>query len=390
MTKLQTREIPLPDDFVSYPEARKNAFLKLKKLKEEGRNVIGIFCAYTPYEIIDAAGAVPVSLCAVGEENIPFAETDLPKNLCPLIKASYGIAIKDRCPFFYFSDMIMGETTCDGKKKMYELMDRKLKHTHVFNLPNSQNAAFAEEMWRQEVVNAARDIEDFFGVEITEDKLKKAIKLRNRERKAMMDFFETGKLKPSPISGYEMVSVSSSNDYAFDLEKKIAFLEKRTGELKDLYETQLKGKPSRPRIIVTGCPSHGVIDKLIRRIEDLGADIVCFDSCNGAKEKRDTVDENMDPYTAIAQKYLRINCSVMSPNEGRYKVLGELIDDYQADGVIELVLVACHTFAIEAASIKEFVTKEKNIPYLEITTDYSASDQGQIDTRLGAFIEMLE
>ena len=198
-----------------------------------------------------------------------------------------------------------------------------------------------------------------------------------------------GTLKPSPISGYELNTIITSNDYAFDIEKKIAFLEKRTAELVAKYHAECEGKPSRPRILISGCPTHGVIDKVIKRIEELGADVVGFENCCGPREKKDPVDETKDPITALAEKYLRVNCSVMSPNPDRLVALGEQIDDYKVDGVIEVVLMACHTFAIESASIKEYVTKEKGIPFLSITTDYSTTDQGQIDTRLGAFIELL-
>lgn len=379
--------IKLPEDFTTYPEARKQAFLKLKELKESGRRVVGTFCTYTPQELVDAADATPVSLCAIGEENIPAAEQKLPKNLCPLIKASYGGALTDHCPFFYFSDMVLAETTCDGKKKMYELLDR-LKHTHVMQLPPGQFGPGAPEAWRAEVEALRAELERFYGITITDDRLREAIRLRNRERKAILDYYEVGRLKPTPISGYELNTVITSNEYAFDIERKIAALEARTAQLKELYEREYRGKPSRPRILITGCPTHGVIDKVIRRIEELGADVVGFENCCGPREKKDPVDETKDPITAIAEKYLRVNCSVMSPNPGRLEALGQQIDDYQVDGVVEVLLVACHTFAIEADTVRHFVTEEKGIPYLAITTDYSPTDQGQIDTRLGAFIEL--
>lgn len=381
-------EISLPKDFVTYPEARKKAFMTLKELKENGRRIVGVFCTYTPWELIEAADATAVVLCGIGEENIPAAEKRLPKNLCPLIKASYGGAITDRCPFFYFSDMVLAETTCDGKKKMYELMS-ELKHTHVMQLPPGRFGKGALEFWKSEIETLRDDLEEFYGVTITEERLRQAIKLRNRERKAILDFYEIGKLKPTPISGYELNTVVTSNEYAFDIEKKIQFLEKRTQELKDLYEKNHKGKPSRPRILITGCPTHGVIDKVIKRIEELGADVVGFENCCGPREKKDPIDESLEPITAIAEKYLRVNCSIMSPNPGRFVALSEQIDEYQVDGVVEVLLVACHTFAIEADSVKRFVTEEKKIPYISITTDYSTTDQGQIDTRLGAFIEIL-
>lgn len=382
------KEIKLPEDFVTYPEARKQAFLNLKALKESGRRVVGTFCTYTPQELVDAAEATPVSLCAIGEENIPAAEKNLPKNLCPLIKASYGGAVTDHCPFFYFSDMVLAETTCDGKKKMYELLG-KLKHTHVMQLPPGQFGKGALACWKAEVEALREDLEAFYGITITDERLREAIRLRNRERKAILDYYEVGRLKPTPISGYELNTVITSNEYAFDIEKKIEALEKRTAELKEKYEREYKGKPSRPRILITGCPTHGVIDKVIKRIEELGADVVGFENCCGPREKKDPVDEQKDPITAIAEKYLRVNCSVMSPNPGRFQALGEQIDEYQVDGVVEVLLVACHTFAVESDAVKTFVTEEKGIPYLAVTTDYSTTDQGQIDTRLGAFIELL-
>ena len=382
-------EFKLPENFESYPEARKKAFLTMKELKEQGRRIVGVFCTFTPWELILAADAVAVVLCGIGDDNIPAAEVRLPKNLCPLIKASYGAAVTDKCPFFYFSDMVLAETTCDGKKKMYELMG-ELKHCHIMQLPPGRYGKGALEFWKQEVISVKEDLEQFYGITITEQKIRDAIHLRNRERKAVLDFFEVARLKPSPITGYEIMTVISSNEFSPDLEEKIAYLEKRTAELKNLYEREYKGKPSRPRILITGCPVTGVMDKVIKRIEEMGADVVGYENCCGPREKKDPIDETKDPITAIAEKYLRVNCSVMSPNPGRLEALGTQIDEYQVDGVVEVLLQACHTFAIESDAVKTFVTREKNIPYLALTTDYSTADQGQIDTRLNAFVEMLQ
>ena len=379
----------LPEVFEEFAEQRKNSFLAVKQLKDQGIPVVGSYCTYFPQEIAMAMGAATVSLCSTSDETIAEAEKDLPKNLCPLIKASYGAAVTDKCPFFYFSDMVLAETTCDGKKKMYELMG-ELKHCHIMQLPPGRYGKGALEFWKQEVISVKEDLEQFYGITITEQKIRDAIHLRNRERKAVLDFFEVARLKPSPITGYEIMTVISSNEFSPDLEEKIAYLEKRTAELKDLYEREYKGKPSRPRILITGCPVTGVMDKVIKRIEEMGADVVGYENCCGPREKKDPIDETKDPITAIAEKYLRVNCSVMSPNPGRLEALGTQIDEYQVDGVVEVLLQACHTFAIESDAVKTFVTREKNIPYLALTTDYSTADQGQIDTRLNAFIEMLQ
>lgn len=382
-------EFKLPEEFETYPEARKKAFLTMKELKESGRRIVGVFCTYTPWELIEAADATAVVLCGIGDDNIPAAETRLPKNLCPLIKASYGSALRDRCPFFYFSDMVLAETTCDGKKKMYEYM-KELKHCHIMQLPPGKTGRGALEFWKQEVISVKEDLEQFYGITITDEDMKRAIRLRNRERRAVLDFYEVGRLKPSPVSGYEIGTVVASSEFSPNLEEKISKLEARTKELHELYEKEYKGKPSRPRVLITGCPTTGVMDKVIRKIEELGADVVGFENCCGPREKKDPIDEKKDPITAISEKYLRVNCSVMSPNPGRLEALDVQIDEYQVDGVVEVLLQACHTFAIESDAVKKFVTEEKKIPYIAINTDYSPGDQAQINTRLGAFIEMLE
>lgn len=381
--------LKLPDNFQTYSEARQQGFIRMKALKEQGKKVVGIFCTFTPVEMVLAAGAVPVSLCGGSDRPIPYAEKSLPKNLCPLIKSSYGYAVSDTCPYFYFSDMILAETTCDGKKKMYEMLG-ELKYTHVMQLPPGRSGELALTSWRLEMLRLKEVMEEQLGVVITEEDIRQAIHLENRARKATLEFFEIGRLKPTPLSGYEINTIIDSNDFLFDTEEMIAFLERRTVELKKDYEENFAGKPSRPRILITGCPTGGVREKIIRLIEELGADIVGFENCSGPRTMKDLVDEDKDPYLALAEKYLRINCSVMSPNPGRIEALDEMITDYQVDGVIEVILQACHTFAIESDRVKKFVTNQRNIPYLCLETDYSQTDTGQISTRISAFLEILQ
>ncbi|MBU5255994.1 double-cubane-cluster-containing anaerobic reductase [Tissierella praeacuta] len=381
--------LKLPKNFENYEEARREGFLKVKALKEKGTPVVGIFCTYTPIELIHAAGAVAVGLCGTSDAPIPDAEKHLPKNLCPLIKSSYGFAVSETCPYFYFADLLVGETTCDGKKKMYELLN-EIKPTHVMHLPQGQDKDHAFKYWREELVRLKEVLEDKFNIEITDEILREEIKERNRERKILLDFYELGKLNPSPISGREVNETMEALGFQFDRRTQCDFIADRTRELKDKYEKELKGtKSNRPRILITGCPVGGVRDKVLKTIEDSGADIVAFENCSGVREKATLVDETMDPIDALTEKYLNVSCSVMTPNPRRFQALDEMIDEYEIDGVIEVVLQACHTFNVEAYNVKRFVTEKKDKPYLYIETDYSKLDIGQINTRINAFLEML-
>lgn len=383
------KELELPEKFDQYDEARKQGFLKVKELKEKGTPVVGIFCTYTPMEIIHASGAAAVGLCGTSDAPIEHAEQHLPKNLCPLIKSSYGFAVSDTCPYFYFSDLIVGETTCDGKKKMYELMG-KMKDTHVMHLPQGQDKDHAFRYWREELVILKEKLEEKFNIEITDDMLREEIKKRNEERRILMEYYELGKLDPSPITGVEINGTLEALGFQFDRDSQNALIAERTKELREKYENELKGtKTNRPRILVTGCPVGGVREKVLQTIEDSGADIVAYENCGGVREKQTLVDETKDPIDALTEKYLNVSCSVMTPNPRRFEALDDMIDEYKIDGVIEVVLQACHTFAVEAHNVKEFVTEKKNKPYVYIETDYSKLDIGQIKTRVEAFLEMV-
>lgn len=379
----------LPENFETYNEIRQKGFLRMKELKDKGARVVGTFCTFVPSELIYAAGAVPVGLCGTSEDPIPAAEAVLPRNLCPLIKASYGFALTDTCPYFYFSDLVVGETTCDGKKKMFELLN-EIKETYVLQLPHARTEE-AVQFWKGEILRFKEKLEEKFGITITEEDVRQAARRKNRERDVMLRYLELGKLNPAPISGYEMGTRVDAGSFSFDLEERCDQAEQRIQEVLADWEANYKGKTSdRPRILLTGCPYGGVRDKIVKSVEELGADVVAFDGCNGTREMVEKVDPDApDIYEALARKYLNINCSVMSPNQSRVQYVSDMIDDYQVDGVIEIILQACHTYNVEAYSIKRCVTG-KGLPYLNIETDYSQSDTGQINTRLAAFLETIE
>ena len=377
----------LPDIFESFNDARKQGFLTMKEEKDKGRKVVGTFCTYTPRELIYAADAISVSLCSTSDETVPDAEKVLPKNLCPLVKSSYGFAITDKCPYMYFSDMIIGETTCDAKKKMYELLG-EIKDTHVMQLPHSKNN-FSMALWKNELVELIKKLEEKFDVKITEDKIKEAIKLCNKERKAMKEFFNLAKLNPSPIKGADMHEALYSSNFKFDRELYINEIKSLTNSLKEKYDNgETPFKKGTPRILITGCPTGGLVDKIVKQLEDAGSSVVCFENCVGTKNFEMLVDEDKEPIDAIAERYLNIPCSIMTPNDDRMNRIKEYIKDYSVDGVVDVTLTACHTYAIETEKVRRAV-ESCGKSYLAVETNYSNSDAGQLKTRLEAFVEML-
>ncbi len=215
-----------------------------KAFKEQNKPMVGTFCTFMPQELPLAMGAATVSLCATSDETVGDAEKDLPRNLCPLIKSSYGFGKTDKCPYFYFSDLVVGETTCDGKKKMFELMG-EYKPVHVMQLPNNPTTKEAHDMWKAEIIRLKESLETQFETTITEENIKKAINLKNRERQTLKDFYSLGKLNPPAISGGDLLKVLYGSTFKFDREETIKEVSALTDKVMKEYEAGKKLEQNR-------------------------------------------------------------------------------------------------------------------------------------------------
>jgi benzoyl-CoA reductase/2-hydroxyglutaryl-CoA dehydratase subunit BcrC/BadD/HgdB len=364
--------------------------VRIKEAAESGKKVVGCYCAFTPFEVIRAAGAIPVSLCSTSDKPIAEGEKHLPRNLCPLIKSSYGFALTDTCPYFHFCDMVVGETTCDGKKKMYELLDR-LRPTHVMQLPQTYFGTEALNAWRTEIKRLARRLESALGVTITEPALRREIKRRNEERRVLGDFYELTKPEPPLLTGRELHLVNEFFKVSFGDPQAMDMIRELGTKLRENREAgEIRVPAGRRRVVVTGCPTGKSLEKVFDAIEENGGVIVAFENCGGIKPNYEPVDESLPPYEALAVKYLGIPCSCMSPNPKRLDLLEVLAGEYKADGVVDIILQACHTYSVESFLVRERLAAEgKNIPYISVETDYSQSDAEQLSTRMGAFMEMI-
>lgn len=378
-------EFILPEQFEEFADARKAGFLRVKQIKENGGRVAGIFCTFTPTEILDAAGFISVSLCGMSDETVPAAESHLPKNLCPLIKSSYGFALTDKCPYTYFSDLIVGETTCDGKKKMYELLDR-IRPTYILHLPQGHDSDPVT-TWTAELRRFIKYLEDRFELTITDEMLREAARKLNLERQTKLQLMALQAQVPPPLSGLQMYRTMEGTGFLFTHEDKITKL----NELRQSVEANANPNTwaGAKRILVTGCPIGGVLEKTVKAIEDNGGVVVCHENCSGIKAAFQMVDtEAEDIVRAIAERYLKIGCSVMTPNSYRFETLPKLVEAFHVEGIVEVDLQACTPYCVESFQIRELCEK-MNVPYLAVETDYSQSDSGQLSTRIEAFLEML-
>jgi benzoyl-CoA reductase/2-hydroxyglutaryl-CoA dehydratase subunit BcrC/BadD/HgdB len=378
-----------PESIALFERLKESSLLELEKAKAAGKKVVGIYCAFAPKELVRAAGAIPVGLCGKDQTPIRDAETILPANLCPLIKSSYGYALTDTCPYFSFSDFLIGETTCDGKKKMFELL-RKIKPLFLMHLPPTSDEYHSLDYWIDEVIRLKEFLEIQTGAKITEEGLMRQIRLHNKERRLLKDLASLCADDPVPISGLDMMMVMESRNFSVELDSYINAVQKLAQELEVIKRNgRSVCSPEAPKILLTGCPVGKGSEKVLRLIEECGGIVVCQENCTGIKSVDLLVEENDDPYRAIASRYLKTPCSCMTPNEARIDLLSRLIEEFKIQGVVDLTWHCCHTYNIESYNINEFLRKRYQIPSLHIETDYSTSDTAQLKTRIEAFLEML-
>ena len=214
---------------------------------------MGAYCSYFPKEIAIAAGAIPISLCSYENSTVIEAEKILPKGVCPLVKSSYGFAVTDRCPYFYFSDVVIGETTCDGKTKMYELM-AEFKNVYVMHLPHTQSPQ-GYELWEKEIIGLKEYLGEQFQVIITDEEVRKAIILCNQHRSSMKRLCEVMKLDPVPVLGQSLFKMLNGYKFRLDLEDIAEEIDGITEKILSEYSPERMEK--RPRLLITGCPIGG-------------------------------------------------------------------------------------------------------------------------------------
>jgi len=350
--------------------------------KTKGKHIVGIMCEYTPRELIMAADAVPVCLCGGSADMIPPAEEHLPANLCPLIKSTYGYHVRKANPFLEMADLIVAETTCDGKKKMYELMGRT-RPTYIMELPQKPTDSDAMVHWVRELHKLKDKLQENFGVEVTKAKIKQAIKTMNRERALRRELAALMKSKSPPLTGRQLL------DFKSIISCIDADLEQYTEAIR-IYKSQKDdcSTNSAVRVLLTGVPVVHGAERVLNIIESHDGLVVCMDNCTGLKPILDDVDETAeDPILALAEKYLRLPCSVMTTNDRRLEVLRELAEEYRPQCIIDLIWQACLTYDVESYLVKELAEKELGIPYLRIETDYSPSDSARIALRVEALFE---
>ena len=367
--------------------------LRIKELQEakaQGRKIVGTFCVFVPEEIVLAADAVCVGLCAGAEIGKEAAEKILPRNTCALIKSFVGFKLSRLCPYIESCDLVVGETTCDGKKKAYEIF-ADYAPVYVMEIPQMKNAC-DRDLWKTEILRFKEKIEEITGNKITPEKLQAAVKVVNDRRRALQRLNQLRAASPVPISGRDVLLINQISFYD-DPVRFTGQINKLCDELEERIKAHQGVVPENtPRLMLSGCPMAVPNWKLPFVVESSGAVIVGEESCIGTRNTRDLVAEGgqslEEMLDALADRYMRIDCACFTPNTERLDNITGMAKDLRVKGVIHYGLSFCTPYAVEAFKVEKAL-QAAGVPMLSIETDYSMEDVEQLKTRVEAFVEMV-
>lgn len=365
---------------------------ELKEIKSSGGRTAGWFCSFVPVELLDAAGFAAVDLTADGKEFETFAEKELPTDTCPLVKACYGQFFQAGGPEAVPVDLVVAETGCDGKKKMYDRLADKVR-LYVLQLPQGPTEAYARRLWRDEIHRFSRFLEEFTGEPLTDEKLRAAARARNEYREIRRQIngllAQDGNTVPAASICEALEKMAKSPTVELAIKRGKAFLGQAEKDNAAAGADARERSEKCPRILVTGSPLYGVEEKILGSVESAGGRVVCLENCTGIKAALCEIDAGADDILdEIADAYLQIGCAIMTPNVYRLENVKTFSTECRADGILDVTLQSCRTYGIETHKMN-MLADELEKPYLSIETNFSDSDVAQIRTRLEAFMELL-
>ena len=356
---------------------------EMKKWKEQGGNVVGYLCSAMPNEMLTAAGLLPFRLRATGSTSTELADSFFSSINCTFPRHVFNMALKGE---YDFMDGLIMFNSCDHIRRVYDHWTRQMKTPFVKILSLPKKAEPPQVKWfQEELANLKNDMQEHFGVEITNDKLKQAIGLHNESRRLLRKIYDMRKGAHPPITGAEALAVTVAGT-AMPQERYKQLLVELLGDLKDR-----EGNVNyRARLMIMG----GELDNpgYIKAVEDQGGLVVTDSLCFGSRMLWQDVNKDIDdPLLALAQYYVadRPSCARMyTEYERRTQYIRKMIEDFKVDGALFERLTFCEVWGFEQFSlINDF--KEWDIPLLCVDREYTLGGVGQLKTRVQAFLESM-
>jgi len=127
-------------------------------------------------------------------------------------------------------------------------------------------------------------------------------------------------------------------------------------------------------------------------IEGQGGIVVTDELCTSTRYWSDpVVIQPGEPLLkSLSRRYLNnFPCARMVPSDERFNRIIQLAKDFKVNGVISQIIRYCVPYAHDVPLLRDRLSKA-DIPLLTLDVEYGTPGSGQIQTRVQAFLEMLE
>jgi benzoyl-CoA reductase/2-hydroxyglutaryl-CoA dehydratase subunit BcrC/BadD/HgdB len=363
----------------SFPETE-----QIKEFKDAWGKVFGWLCSYVPEELLYAAGVLPVRITGYqNETELADGNAYFSTVSCSFSRSCFQMGLKGE---YKSLNGIIAGSTCDGARRLFDHWCRYIgtPFAHILSVPRKYSESTLE-LFYQEVLTLKTRLEQYLGVNITDEALLHSISVYNGFRESMAKLYELRKREEPPITGAETLEVMNAaarmprQTFTIWLNELLAQLEKSA--------TKHQG---RARIMLIGSVLNNV--SFVKSIEDQGGLVVTDALCNGIRYFSDAVvrEQNEPPLKSIARRYLTgFPCARMFPSSERFDRIIKQIQDYRVDGIISENIRYCVANAHDLPLLRERV-KGLGTPVLALDIEYGTSGSGQVQTRVQAFLEMIE
>ncbi len=362
-------------------------FPKTREILEhraQGKKVFGWLCTYVPEEVIMAAGALPIRITGYNQEmELEDGNAYLYINNCSFSKSCLQLGLRQE---YDFLDGVVGGSTCDGARRLFDLWRYYLKPPffQVLTVPRKTTES-AHDLYLNQVQDFSKHLEEFTGVKITDQALIQAVSIMNESRSLLKELYALRARTEPLISGQETQEVLNAS---FRM-NKTQFNQTLKELMVDLHKTAAGYKP-KARLMLIG--SVLTNPEFIKSIEELGVIVTTDELCTSTRYWSDPVvlEGAASPLAAIAHRYLsNFPCARMYPSTERFDRIVKLAREARVDGIISETIRYCVPYAHDIPLLSDRL-KSEGIPLLALDVEYGTSGSGQIRTRVQAFLEMVE
>jgi len=360
--------------------------------KQSNSKVIGCLPMYFPEEIIHAAGVLPVTLFG-SEEEITIGNKHLMVNTCGMVRSTFDSLLKDK---YEFVDGIVALLVCDQVRFFFEVwnLDHPLPFFHQISRPYKMDET-VKPFLISEIKRFKKALEEFIGINISQETLLKSIDIYNETRALMRELYDIRKEKPGYISAEDCMKIITVSMF-MPKERYNLLLKNLLSEA----HSEESAHNKKLKIIISGHPCDIPPKNLLTMIEELDVAIVDDDLFNGGRYFAADVNVDGEPLIALADHLLNpIPCTTYhypenwegsgepASNYGDYIV--NMAKNSDATGVILLRETYCDPYDLEFIMMKHSL-EDADLPYLSVFTEHETRSIEPLRTRIHAFIESLD